>query len=601
MIYNKLLQKQIEKSLSNTTLELPEVKNLLGMINDSYISFERDKQLLERTFQISEEEFISLNNELTEEINKRKESEIILKSAITHIADSNLKVESGDILDFSKLLNVEVGKRKLAENVLTSLINNLPFGVVLVDSNDHILYINSRFYQLFNIDASGIGSQTDELQEVFEKCISQNNHSSKAIKQKDAIHEFVFETMEGVFIEQIYIPIPKSDYYGGNLWIFTDVTNKITTERELASQKKFTEDVLNGIPTDIAVFDNKGKYIFVNPHGINNEEIRKWIIGKNNYDYFLLKGMNDDIAKKREEVFLQTIQQRDGKEWVDEHINKQGEKQYILRKYHPIYENETLKFVIGYGVNITYSKLNEIKLENSLNDIQKINNELEQFAYVASHDLQEPLRTITNFLSLLERKFATMIDPQAKSYIDYSVDAAKRMRHLILDLLEFSRVGRITDGKAEDIDLNELINEIILLHRQQMEDLSATINFDQLPILHSYKAPIRQIFQNFINNGIKYHRENVSPIVSIVCKDAGDFWQFSITDNGIGINKQYFEKIFVIFQRLNNRQQYAGTGIGLTISKKIIEGMNGKIWLDSEEGIGTTFHFTIPKKLNYSV
>ena len=112
---------------------------------------------------------------------------------------------------------------------------------------------------------------------------------------------------------------------------------------------------------------------------------------------------------------------------------------------------------------------------------------------------------------------------------------------------------------------------------------------------------LRHLCKNFINNGIKYHRENVAPIVSIECIEVGDFWQFSISDNGIGINKQYFEKIFVIFQRLNNRQQYSGTGIGLTISKKIIEGMNGKIWLDSEEGVGTTFHFTIPKKLNYAI
>ena len=330
MNYNKLLQKQIEKSLSNTTLELPEVKNLLALVNDSYISFERDKQLLERTFQLSEEEFISLNNDLTEEINKRKASEIILKEAISNIADSDLVEAPRDILDFSKILTNEVRKRKMAENVLTSLINNLPFGVVLVDNNDQVLYINSKFYQLFNIEETRLATKSEQLQEVFEYCIKQNMQktnsfkSSDEFKEKGTVQEYVFQTAKGSFIEQVFIPIPKSDYYGGNLWIFSDVTNKVTVETELVIQKKFTEDVLNGIPTDIAVFDKNGNYIFVNPHGIKNEEIRKWIIGKSNYDYYRFKGVSDEIAKKREEVFLQTIHQKDGIEWVDEHINKQG-------------------------------------------------------------------------------------------------------------------------------------------------------------------------------------------------------------------------------------------------------------------------------------
>ena len=253
-----------------------------------------------------------------------------------------------------------------------------------------------------------------------------------------------------------------------------------------------------------------------------------------------------------------------------------------------------MKFVIGYGLDITERKEIEIKLNEALESIQKTNSELEQFAYVASHDLQEPLRMVTSFLTQLEKKYSDNLDDKAKEYIFFAVDGAKRMRQIILDLLEFSRVGR-TDETIKEISIDSIVKEIIILHGKQIEELNATIKYEQLPTLISHKTPIRQLFQNIIGNSLKYHRIGVPPVIEILSIDKGEYWEFSISDNGIGIETDYHEKIFVIFQRLHNKDEYSGTGIGLAICRKIVESMGGKIGATSTVNKGSTFHFTIPK------
>jgi light-regulated signal transduction histidine kinase (bacteriophytochrome) len=220
------------------------------------------------------------------------------------------------------------------------------------------------------------------------------------------------------------------------------------------------------------------------------------------------------------------------------------------------------------------------------------NKELEDFAYVASHDLQEPLRMVTGFLGQIEKKYSTAIDDRGRQYIHFAVDGAKRMRRIILDLLEFSRIGRMEE-KEERIDLNELVAEIIILSQTRIQDSNAIINTGKLPSLVSYKAPVRQVFYNLINNALKYHNEHVQTIINISVKETADGWQFSIEDNGIGIEEEYYNRIFLLFQRLHNKDEYSGTGIGLAICKKIIENFGGKIWVRSKYGVGSTFYFTL--------
>jgi light-regulated signal transduction histidine kinase (bacteriophytochrome) len=260
--------------------------------------------------------------------------------------------------------------------------------------------------------------------------------------------------------------------------------------------------------------------------------------------------------------------------------------------------------LLGIGRDITERKVAEEKIKNVNNELEKYvqqllisNAELEQFAYVASHDLQEPLRMITSFLTQLEKKYNDVLDERGKQYIYFAVDGAKRMRQIILDLLEFSRIGRAED-KMELLDLNELVNEILILHRKQIKEKKAVISINNLPKLITSKNYMRQVFQNLISNCLKYTstQDGIIPEISISAESFENHWQFSIADNGIGIDPQYFDKIFIIFQRLHNKDEYSGTGIGLAITKKIIENLGGNIWVKSEEGKGSTFYFTIAKQ-----
>uniref|UniRef100_UPI0035945139 PAS domain-containing protein n=1 Tax=Aquiflexum sp. TaxID=1872584 RepID=UPI0035945139 len=241
-------------------------------------------------------------------------------------------------------------------------------------------------------------------------------------------------------------------------------------------------------------------------------------------------------------------------------------------------------------------KLNQ-ELQKSNFELDISNKELEQFAYVASHDLQEPLRMITSFLGQLEKKYAEVLDEKGKQYIFFAVDGAKRMKSIILDLLEFSRVGRMDDPISQ-VDLNQLMAEVKILLKSQILENKASIIFQQLPVINSQQSQLRQVLQNIISNGIKYRQKEVDPIITIEVKESKDHWEFIIEDNGIGIAPEYFQRIFIIFQRLHNKDEYTGTGIGLAICKKIIENLGGSIWVKSEENQGSRFHFILPKKPN---
>lgn len=272
-----------------------------------------------------------------------------------------------------------------------------------------------------------------------------------------------------------------------------------------------------------------------------------------------------------------------------------GEYAYIYDKGYIVRNNkgEAIR-MIGASQDITRLKENELQLQRHAKQLATSNEELERFAYIASHDLQEPLRMVTSFLTQLHKKYGNTLDEKGKKYIDFAVDGAKRMRQIILDLLEYSRAGR-TMETVEYVDIRELIYEVQILHRKKIEENQAEIVFDNLPKVFGYSSPLRQVFQNLISNALKYSRQDIPPVIEISACQTEHSWQFSVKDNGIGIKPEYFDKIFIIFQRLHGKDEYSGTGIGLAVCKKIIESMGGKIWLSSEEGQGTTFYFTLPK------
>lgn len=257
-------------------------------------------------------------------------------------------------------------------------------------------------------------------------------------------------------------------------------------------------------------------------------------------------------------------------------------------------EHNVMSGILGISSDITSEVKNRELLNKYTLELERSNQELEQFAFVASHDLQEPLRMISSFMDQLKRKYGDALDEKGHQYIHFATDGAKRMKQIILDLLQYSRASRTSEGK-ELVDMNKLLDEYKQLRTKIISETSASIISEKLPTLDTYKAAVTQIFHCLLDNAIKYTIAGKAPIVEIDGREKEAVWEFSIRDNGIGIDAQFFDKIFVIFQRLHNKEEYQGTGIGLSVAKRHIEFLGGQIWLDSEPGQGSIFYFTIPK------
>jgi len=224
--------------------------------------------------------------------------------------------------------------------------------------------------------------------------------------------------------------------------------------------------------------------------------------------------------------------------------------------------------------------------------LARSNTELEQFAYVASHDLQEPLRMVSSYLQLVEQRYAGKLDAEATEFINYAVDGAGRMRTLIRDLLEYSRVGRRQQSLLP-VQCETIFQNVVQSLQQAILDSHATVTAGPLPTVLADTTELTQLLQNLIGNAIKFHGPQ-PPVVHVEVSRQAGYWQFAVRDNGIGIEPEYFEKVFVIFQRLHSRTDYPGTGLGLAICKKIIDRAGGRIWIESTLGQGTTFFFTLP-------
>ncbi|MDQ0114928.1 signal transduction histidine kinase [Paenibacillus harenae] len=236
---------------------------------------------------------------------------------------------------------------------------------------------------------------------------------------------------------------------------------------------------------------------------------------------------------------------------------------------------------------------NELELKRQKEELAGSNAELEQFAYVASHDLQEPLRMVASYVQLLAKRYQGKLDQDADDFIHYAVDGSQRMQNLINDLLAFSRVG--TKGKEpKPVHLEKVLQHVLANLQHAVQESDARISLDQLPTVMADSTQMVQLFQNLVGNSIKFRDANRKAVIHIGVKRQGQEWEFSVRDNGIGFDPKYAERIFFIFQRLHNKTKYQGTGIGLSICKKIVERHGGRIWVESVAGSSTTFYFTLP-------
>lgn len=271
-------------------------------------------------------------------------------------------------------------------------------------------------------------------------------------------------------------------------------------------------------------------------------------------------------------------------------LNRSGKEFPIELVVVPVHQNGSL-FFCAFLRDITERKLAEEQQKRHAEELAQKNKELEHFVYMASHDLQEPLRTTSSFVELLRQQYAGKLDAHADKYITFIVEAADRMRVLIDDLLNYSRIGRKTT--LVPVDCNVLLKEVLADLNNAIQDNEATILSGELPLLNGYATELKLLFQNLISNSIKFRQKDQPPQVEITATKERSTWTFAFKDSGIGIELHQQDKIFILFQRLHSRSEYEGTGIGLAHCKKIVELHGGKIWVESIPGKGSTFYFTI--------
>jgi len=249
--------------------------------------------------------------------------------------------------------------------------------------------------------------------------------------------------------------------------------------------------------------------------------------------------------------------------------------------------------ILGVSRDITERKRVEVERERLLSDLERSNAELQQFARVASHDLQEPLRMVASYTQLLEKRYKGNLDADADEFIAYAVDGALRMQNMIESLLNYSRVG--SHGKPfEPTESESAFEKAMVNLKLAIDESGAGVTHDPLPRVMADEAQLIQLFQNLLGNAIKFYVKE-QPRIHVSAKQDKNEYLFSVSDNGIGMNPEYFDRIFVIFQRLHGREEYPGTGMGLSICKRIVERHGGRIWVESQPGEGSTFYFTIPK------
>jgi PAS domain S-box-containing protein len=307
-----------------------------------------------------------------------------------------------------------------------------------------------------------------------------------------------------------------------------------------------------------------------------------------------MAGLAEDMVAVRQDPMAYHESQR-------RHTKRSGEVMDVLVTGHPVDLDGRRARMVAIS-DITERTRYEQQLRYLNADLAKraaelsaSNAELERFAYIASHDLQEPLRMVSSFLQLLQRKYKGHLDQKADQYIHFAVDGAERMKALIMDLLEYSRAGSGKDSFGE-VDTAVVMQEVGDIFREKIIVARARVTIDPLPKVWGDKVQLIQLFQNLLSNALKYHSDKL-PAVHIRAREEAGHWLFSVEDNGIGIDSQFFDKIFIIFQRLHNKSDYSGTGIGLAICKKIVERHGGRIWVESRSDEGSTFYFTIIKKV----
>ncbi|UOY08119.1 PAS domain S-box protein [Muricauda sp. SCSIO 64092] len=483
---------------------------------------------------------------------------------------------------------------KASEERLSTLITNLQTGVLLEDENRKMVLANQKFCDLFQIPIapeklSGVDCKKalDKYKHLFvdpEHLIKRTNY---IFKKKELVLSDELELIDGRTFERDYIPLFIDDIYKGHLWTYNDVTLRKNYRKNLEIQKEKYSSIIANMNLGLVEIDGDRTILMANHRysemiGVPQEEL----FGQNvlefmNLDEENLDKVNGQFEKRKKD-------QSDSYE-VEITLNN-GEKKHWLISGAPRYD-EAGKIVGSIGVHLDITKQKELELQkqNLVNELEESNQGLQEYAHIVSHDLKSPLRSVTALATWLYDDYNDVLDENGKYNLQMMMEKVEGMDKLIDGILKYSTVNSDTLDNT-DVDVNQVVREIgEIIYIPDHVSIKVA---NTLPVIQADKVKIHQLFQNFLSNAVVNIEKKVG-IVEIASKETTTHWEFSIKDNGVGIPKEYHEKIFKIFQSIGNNER--STGIGLSIVKKIVDRYRGKVWLESEIGVGTTFHFTIKK------
>lgn len=500
---------------------------------------------------------------------------------------------------------IDISERKNAEKHLKTYIERLDLalsvgniGVWDWNIKDNVLHWDDSMYKLYGQNKSEFTQAVD----AWVACIHPEDREATESAIMDAVNdvkpfdrEFRIKTASGN-VKHIHGIANVIRDKNEEVIRMVGVSYDTTAEKEAYAKLLQSESQLKAFfdiaPIGIARNDMDGRFIEINPEferfiGYTKEEL-------NELSYWHLTPQD---YQEQEEVQLKSLTET-GKygPYKKEYIHKDGHRFPVLLHGQILQSENGENYIWSTIQDLTQIESTQQKLMASLEELTTSNDELKRFAYVASHDLQEPIRVIMSYLQLLEISSKDLLDAKSLDYIKRSYTAAKRMRSLIIDLLSFSRVES-KHIEPMPVDLADIIDVVLSDLTVTIKQHNVVVNVQEnLPVVFGDPGQLQRVFLNIIGNGIKYQREGAQPVIDISCKETKHHFIISVKDNGIGIEQEYHDRIFEIFQRLHTSDEFSGTGIGLAIVKKIIKKHKGDIWFESELNKGTTFTFTLPVK-----
>ena len=483
---------------------------------------------------------------------------------------------------------------KASEQRLSTLITNLQTGVLLEDENRKMVLANQKFCDLFNIPIapyklSGVDCKRslDKYKHLFVEPEHMVNRTEHILNKKELVNSDELELTDGRTFERDYIPLFIDDIYKGHLWTYNDITLRKNYRKNLEIQKEKYSSIIANMNLGLVEIDGESNILMANHRyaemiGLPQEQL----VGKN---VIQLMNLDDENLDKIKRQFEKRRKNKSDSYEVEVALAN-GESKHWLISGAPRYD-EAGKIVgsIGVHLDITQQKELELQKQRLLDELEDSNKGLQEYAHIVSHDLKSPLRSVTALATWLYDDYKDVLDESGKYNLKMMMEKVEGMDKLIDGILKYSTVNNDKLDRTE-VNVNQVIKEIteIIYIPEHVEVITSNV----LPVIQADKVKIHQLFQNFLSNAVVNIDKEVG-IVEVASTETPTHWRFSIKDNGVGIPKEYHEKIFQIFQSIGNNER--STGIGLSIVKKIIDRYKGKVWLESEIGVGTTFYFTIKK------